>query len=61
MLQELNQKLEEKGTKRIAGTFMRKGKAGDWKEHFTPELEERFEEWEAKWLKGTSLQFEYGV
>ena len=40
---------------------MRKGKAGDWKTYFTPELDKRFKEWEAKWLKGSDLKFEYGI
>ena len=43
------------------GAFMNKGKTGNWKSHFTPELEKRFEEWEAKELKGSDLKFEYVI
>ena len=56
---ELNNQLEKEGKNVVEGTFMRKGKAGNWKEHFTLELEERFKEWEAKSLMGSSLKFEY--
>ena len=56
---ELNDQLEKRGKNVVEGTFMRKGKAGNWKEHFTLELEERFKEWEAKSLMGSSLKFEY--
>jgi hypothetical protein len=40
---------------------MRKGQAGDWKNHLTPEMVDRFEKWEAKWLEGSDLKFEYQV
>ena len=59
--QDLNQQLEKKGKDRVDGTFMRKGKAGDWKAHFTPELERRFKEWEDRWLRGSDLKFDYGL
>ena len=59
--QDLNQQLEKKGKDKVDGTFMRKGKAGDWKAHFTPELEKRFTEWEDKWLRGSDLKFDYGL
>ena len=59
--QDLNQQLEKKGKDRVDGTFMRKGKAGDWKAHFSPELERRFKEWEDKWLRGSDLKFDYGL
>ena len=39
------------------GAFMNKGQTGNWKQHFTPELEKRFEEWEAEELKGSDLKF----
>ena len=58
---DINQQLEKKGMNVVEGTFMRKGKAGNWKDHFTPKLEERFKEWEAKSLMGSSLKFEYDV
>ena len=52
--------MEKKGQKKtMNGTFMRKGKTGNWREHFTPELENRFKEWETKWLRGSGLKFEY--
>ena len=56
----MNHQLENSGRKTKEGTFMRKGQVGDWRQHFTPELEERFEEWETKWLNGCSLKFDYG-
>ena len=40
---------------------MRKGQVGNWRQHFTPELEEGFKKWETKWLEGCSLKFDYGV
>ena len=56
----MNQELENSGKKKGGGSFMRKGQVGDWRRHFNPELEERFKEWEAKWLDGCSLKFGYG-
>jgi len=41
--------------------FMRKGQVGDWKNYFTPELENKFEEWERKWLKDSDLTFQYSL
>jgi estrone sulfotransferase len=41
--------------------FMRKGKAGDWKNHFSPETVARFEAWEKNGLEGTDLKFCYEV
>ncbi len=40
---------------------MRKGQAGNWKKHFKPGMEERFQQWEERWLKGTGLEFVYVV
>lgn len=40
-------------------SFMRQGKAGTWRQEFTPEMIKRFEEWEAKWLEGSDLSFKY--
>jgi hypothetical protein len=40
---------------------MRKGEAGNWTKHLTPDMVKRFEEWEAEALQGTGLKFEYGV
>ena len=39
------------------GSFIRKGKTGDWKNHFTPEMTAKFEKWMAEKLKGTDLTF----
>jgi len=39
------------------GQFIRKGKTGDWKNHFSPELNTRIDEWIASNLAGTDLQF----
>jgi len=39
--------------------FMRKGQVGDWENHFTPDLQKKFEEWERKWLKDSDLEFQY--
>jgi len=39
--------------------FMRKGQVGDWENHFTPALQQKFEEWERKWLKDSDLEFQY--
>ena len=41
--------------------FMRKGKAGDWKNHFDQETQRKFQNWEHKWLNGTDLEFCYEV
>ena len=39
------------------GGFIRKGKTGDWKNHFTAEMTARFDEWMAEKMKGTDLKF----
>ncbi|XP_043204618.1 sulfotransferase 1A1-like [Amphibalanus amphitrite] len=39
------------------GNFIRKGKTGDWKNYFTPEMNEKFDKWVAEKLKGTDLTF----
>lgn len=39
------------------GKFIRKGKTGDWKNHFTPELDAKIDEWIAKNLEGSDLSF----
>lgn len=41
--------------------FMRKGKVGDWKNRFTPEMSRKMEEYVAKHLQGTGLEFEYEI
>ena len=50
--------------KRTAVNFSKlynKGKSGRWKEMFTPEMVQQFEEWEMKWLKDSDLKFIYTV
>ncbi len=37
--------------------FFFQGKTGDWKNHFSPSLNDRIEEWMDKHLKGTDLKF----
>ncbi|KAF0288786.1 Sulfotransferase family cytosolic 1B member 1 [Amphibalanus amphitrite] len=39
------------------GSFIRKGKTGDWKNHFTPEMTEKFDKWMAQKMKGTDLKY----
>ncbi|XP_057376595.1 sulfotransferase 1E1-like [Daphnia carinata] len=39
------------------GNFMRKGKTGDWKNHFSPELNSKIDKWIEKNLKGSDLSF----
>lgn len=41
--------------------FMRKGQTGNWRKHFTPELEKRFDEWEKEGLKDSELTFTYDI
>ena len=40
--------------------LLRKGETGDWKNYFTPELNERFENEVMDKLKGTGLEFDFG-
>merc|ERR1740128_1626118 len=48
---------KEEGILNETGNFIRKGKTGDWKNHFTPELNRRLDEWIAKNLQATDLKF----
>merc|ERR1712071_218459 len=48
---------KEEGFANDTGNFIRKGKTGDWKNHFTPELNRRLDEWIAKNLQATDLKF----
>ncbi|XP_074606272.1 LOW QUALITY PROTEIN: amine sulfotransferase-like [Acropora palmata] len=41
------------------GLILRKGVVGDWKNYFTPEMNERFEKEVLAKLKGTGLEFEF--
>jgi len=38
-------------------SFIRKGKTGDWKNHFTPEMERRMDAWVKENQRGTDLTF----
>jgi hypothetical protein len=40
-----------------AGNFVRKGKTGDWKNHFGPQVNQRIDEWIEQNVSGTDLQF----
>ena len=42
-------------------SLLRKGVVGDWKNYFTPELNERFEEEMLAKLKGSGLEFDFGL
>jgi Sulfotransferase domain len=39
------------------GHFVRKGKTGDWKNHFSPALNERIDRWIEANLQGSDLKF----
>ena len=43
------------------GSFMREGKIGDWKNHFTPDMMADFDNWIAEKLKGTDLMFVWEI
>ena len=49
--------LKAKGVFKEEGNFIRKGKTGDWKNHFSPELNERIDRWIQANLAGTDLKF----
>ena len=39
------------------GSFIRRGKTGDWKNHFTADMTAKFDKWMSEKLKGTDLHF----
>ena len=41
--------------------LLRKGVVGEWKNYFTPELNERFEKEVLEKLKGTGLEFDFEI
>ena len=45
--------------KETTSAFLRKGVVGDWKNYFTPELNERFDREVLSKLKGTGLEFDF--
>ena len=46
----------------VGGTsLLRKGVVGDWKNYFTPELNERFENEVLAKLKGSGLEFDFEI
>ena len=42
-------------------SMLRKGVVGDWKNYFTPELNERFEKEVLAKLKGSGLEFDFEI
>ena len=57
-----------KDASRYASTYvrgetllLRKGVVGDWKNYFTPELNERFEKEVLAKLKGSGLEFDFEI
>ena len=46
-------------TKDGESSMLRKGVVGDWKNYFTPELNERFENEVLAKLKGSGLEFDF--
>ncbi|EDW67338.1 luciferin sulfotransferase [Drosophila virilis] len=50
----LERELPQRETK-----FIRKGKIGDWRNHMTDEMSERFDSWSEQHLRGSGLTFDY--
>ena len=48
-------------TKDGESSMLRKGVVGDWKNYFTPKLNERFEKEVLAKLKGSGLEFDFEV
>ena len=48
-------------TKDGESSILRKGVVGDWKNYFTPELNERFENEVLEKLKGSGLEFDFEI
>ena len=42
-------------------TFLRKGEVGNWKQYFSPELNEKVDKWITDHLKGSDLKFCFEV
>ncbi|GAB6024027.1 hypothetical protein CHUAL_008749 [Chamberlinius hualienensis] len=41
--------------------FLRKGKVGDWKNHFDDEMSKMVDDYVEKWFKGTGIEFQYEI
>ena len=54
-----NFSIPTKGGTTSATSLLRKGVVGDWKNYFTPELNERFEKEVLAKLKGSGLEFDF--
>nr|CAH0106923.1 unnamed protein product [Daphnia galeata] len=52
-----NESGKKMGAMNEDGRFIRKGKTGDWKNHFSPELNSRIDEWIEKNLADSDLKF----
>jgi len=50
--------MKEFGVLAADKSFIRKGKTGDWKNHFTDEMDARMDAWMAERLRGTDLSFQ---
>ena len=48
-------------TKQYKLSLLRKGVVGDWKNYFTPEMNERFEKEVLAKLKGSGLEFDFEI
>ena len=59
IFKQASQAICEDTNKQEKVVFMRKGQVGDWVNHFTPDLEKRFDEWERNWLSNSDLKFQY--
>lgn len=44
--------------KKTGKHFIRKGQVGDWKNHMSPELAKRFDDWIEENTRGTGLTFD---
>ncbi|XP_065577628.1 sulfotransferase 1C4-like isoform X2 [Artemia franciscana] len=56
-----NSELQKFGFFQTDGSFIREGKTGGWRNHFTPEMNVRFDEWIEDNSKDTSLVFKYDL
>ena len=48
-------------TKEGEASFLRKGVVGDWRNYFTPELNDRFDREVLAKLKGSGLEFDFEI